>query len=102
MQCEAVCSCDVFRFYFDAIRTQVPFLGGKTLEQCECIEGYWREDSNPITEGCKKCPEGGICHGGDSLPYAKNGYYSSRSKPYDFFECLSDEICSGETERATN
>ena len=41
---------------------------------CTCKEDFWAPNLDKSYE-CEKCPEGGVCDGHTSMPYARGGYW---------------------------
>ena len=74
----------------------IPVLG-VSLDQCECMEGYYVLDGTSGKK-CEKCPDGATCAGNRSLPYPGEGYWTNtRSAAFlgDHYECPVPELCQG-------
>ena len=63
------------------------------VENCSCISGYYGN----VGEECKRCPEGGICPGGEisAVPLAAPGYTRSKLNSLQFVKCIPKHACLG-------
>ncbi|KNC47946.1 uncharacterized protein AMSG_11797 [Thecamonas trahens ATCC 50062] len=64
--------------------------GSPSWRECLCKPDFYVLGERERGERCEECPEGGVCLGNSSWPYAAHGFYSSSSPRY-FIECGEDE-----------
>lgn len=71
------------------------------VELVSCDVGYYSQPQYTEGNDCLKCPTGGVCNGGSSLPYPEPGYWIDRSEyKYggDIYRCVID-TCVGYAKR---
>ena len=64
---------------------------GSSTVWLQCLSGYY----GGVGEFCTRCPAGGYCDGGLSLPQALVGYFPLSNTSDSFVECTPPEACLG-------
>ena len=62
------------------------------VTDCFCREGFFARMTGVE---CESCPAGGVCDGGESLPYAQPGFFPSENSDAEFVTCPVEEACLG-------
>ena len=72
-----------------------------SIDDCSCAFGFYQKGDKYLE--CEECPVGGVCKGGNHLPYPKPGFWrdvnaTDRMLAAEIYECPNPSVCKGDEE----